>query len=55
MPSEARVALITGCGKPVDIGNATARALGADDRLSGIGHGGVRHRAGDRGRRRMVT
>ena len=27
MPSEARVALITGCGKPVGIGNSTARAL----------------------------
>ncbi|HEY7581454.1 MAG TPA: SDR family oxidoreductase [Acetobacteraceae bacterium] len=29
MPSEARVALITGCGKPVGIGNSTARALAA--------------------------
>src|SRR2546423_13243733 len=27
MPSSARVALITGCGKPVGIGNSTARAL----------------------------
>jgi 3-oxoacyl-[acyl-carrier protein] reductase len=27
--SEARVALITGCGKPVGIGNSTARALSA--------------------------
>ena len=25
MPNEARVALITGCGKPVGIGNSTAR------------------------------
>ncbi len=29
MPSEARVALVTGCGKPVGIGNSTARALAA--------------------------
>ena len=29
MASEARVALITGCGKPVGIGNSTARALAA--------------------------
>ena len=29
MPSEARVALITGCGKPVGIGNSTARTLAA--------------------------
>ena len=29
MPSAARVALITGCGKPVGIGNSTARALSA--------------------------
>jgi 3-oxoacyl-[acyl-carrier protein] reductase len=29
MPGEARVALITGCGKPVGIGNSTARALAA--------------------------
>jgi 3-oxoacyl-[acyl-carrier protein] reductase len=29
MPIEARVALITGCGKPVGIGNSTARALAA--------------------------
>jgi 3-oxoacyl-[acyl-carrier protein] reductase len=29
MPSEARVALITGCGKLVGIGNSTARALAA--------------------------
>jgi NAD(P)-dependent dehydrogenase (short-subunit alcohol dehydrogenase family) len=29
MPSEARVALITGCGKPIGIGNSTARALAA--------------------------
>jgi 3-oxoacyl-[acyl-carrier protein] reductase len=29
MPTEARVALITGCGKPVGIGNSTARALAA--------------------------
>ena len=29
MPNEARVALITGCGKPVGIGNSTARALAA--------------------------
>jgi 3-oxoacyl-[acyl-carrier protein] reductase len=29
MPSSARVALITGCGKPVGIGNSTARALAA--------------------------
>ena len=27
MPSSARVALITGCGKPIGIGNSTARAL----------------------------
>jgi 3-oxoacyl-[acyl-carrier protein] reductase len=27
MPDSARVALITGCGKPVGIGNSTARAL----------------------------
>jgi NAD(P)-dependent dehydrogenase (short-subunit alcohol dehydrogenase family) len=27
MPSAARVALITGCGKPIGIGNSTARAL----------------------------
>jgi 3-oxoacyl-[acyl-carrier protein] reductase len=29
VPSEARVALITGCGKPVGIGNSTAHALAA--------------------------
>ena len=29
MPSSGRVALITGCGKPVGIGNSTARALAA--------------------------
>ena len=29
MPDTARVALITGCGKPVGIGNSTARALAA--------------------------
>jgi NAD(P)-dependent dehydrogenase (short-subunit alcohol dehydrogenase family) len=29
MASEARVALITGCGKPIGIGNSTARALAA--------------------------
>src|ERR1700722_11319821 len=29
MPNEQRVALITGCGKPVGIGNSTARALAA--------------------------
>jgi 3-oxoacyl-[acyl-carrier protein] reductase len=29
MPSSARIALITGCGKPVGIGNSTARALAA--------------------------
>src|SRR5881398_2690148 len=29
MPSSARVALITGCGKPVGIGNSTANALAA--------------------------
>ena len=29
MPNDARVALITGCGKPVGIGNSTARALAA--------------------------
>src|SRR5271166_5321717 len=29
MPSSARVALITGCGKPVGIGNSTARARAA--------------------------
>jgi 3-oxoacyl-[acyl-carrier protein] reductase len=29
MPGTARVALITGCGKPVGIGNSTARALAA--------------------------
>jgi 3-oxoacyl-[acyl-carrier protein] reductase len=29
MTSSARVALITGCGKPVGIGNSTARALAA--------------------------
>jgi 3-oxoacyl-[acyl-carrier protein] reductase len=29
MPSAVRVALITGCGKPVGIGNSTARALAA--------------------------
>jgi NAD(P)-dependent dehydrogenase (short-subunit alcohol dehydrogenase family) len=29
MANEARVALITGCGKPVGIGNSTARALAA--------------------------
>jgi len=27
MPSSTRVALITGCGKPIGIGNSTARAL----------------------------
>ena len=30
MPSSARVALITGCGKPIGIGNSTARALAAN-------------------------
>src|SRR5689334_14555753 len=29
MPSSARVALITGCGKPIGIGNSTAHALAA--------------------------
>ena len=29
MPNTARVALITGCGKPIGIGNSTARALAA--------------------------
>src|SRR6201998_1363537 len=29
MPSSARVALITGCGKPIGIGNSTARTLAA--------------------------
>src|SRR5919205_2282016 len=29
MPYPTRVALITGCGKPVGIGNSTARALAA--------------------------
>jgi 3-oxoacyl-[acyl-carrier protein] reductase len=29
MPRSARVALITGCGKPIGIGNSTARALAA--------------------------
>ena len=29
MPNSARVALITGCGKPVGIGNSTARVLAA--------------------------
>ena len=29
MPSSARVVLITGCGKPIGIGNSTARALAA--------------------------
>jgi 3-oxoacyl-[acyl-carrier protein] reductase len=29
MPREARVALITGCGKPVGIGASTAHALAA--------------------------
>src|SRR5256884_1607059 len=29
MPSSSRVALITGCGKPIGIGNSTARALAA--------------------------
>jgi len=29
MPSSARVALITGCGKPIGTGNSTARALAA--------------------------
>ena len=29
MPTSARVALITGCGKPIGIGNSTARALAA--------------------------
>ena len=29
MPASARVALITGCGKPIGIGNSTARALAA--------------------------
>jgi hypothetical protein len=32
MPSSARVALITGCGKPIGIGNSTARALGRHNR-----------------------
>src|SRR5260221_5017818 len=30
MPHASRVALITGCGKPVGIGNSTARALAAN-------------------------
>ena len=29
MPDSTRVALITGCGKPIGIGNSTARALAA--------------------------
>ena len=29
LPNSARVALITGCGKPIGIGNSTARALSA--------------------------
>ena len=29
MPHVSRVALITGCGKPIGIGNSTARALAA--------------------------
>src|SRR5437660_11596001 len=29
MPHSSRVALITGCGKPIGIGNSTARALAA--------------------------
>ncbi len=29
MPHPQRVALITGCGKPIGIGNSTARALAA--------------------------
>src|SRR3954452_8026556 len=29
MPHPTRVALITGCGKPIGIGNSTARALAA--------------------------
>src|SRR5689334_24871815 len=29
MPHASRVALITGCGKPIGIGNSTARALAA--------------------------
>ena len=29
LPSSVRVALITGCGKPIGIGNSTARALSA--------------------------
>ena len=29
MPSSARVALITGCGKPIGIGASTARTLAA--------------------------
>src|ERR1041384_7619742 len=29
MPHPTRVALVTGCGKPVGIGNSTARALAA--------------------------
>src|SRR5436309_13227504 len=29
MPHTSRVALITGCGKPIGIGNSTARALAA--------------------------
>src|SRR5579871_3612900 len=29
MATDARVALITGCGKPIGIGNSTARALAA--------------------------
>ncbi|MBV9555266.1 MAG: shikimate dehydrogenase, partial [Alphaproteobacteria bacterium] len=29
MPHPTRVALVTGCGKPIGIGNSTARALAA--------------------------
>src|SRR5438874_10765031 len=29
MPHSSRVALITGCGKPIGIGNSTAKALAA--------------------------
>ena len=40
MPHASRVALITGCGKPVGIGNSTARALAAKgDRSTWRGQG----------------
>jgi len=37
MPHASRVALITGCGKPVGIGNSTARALAALPVVVGFG------------------